>query len=79
MIMAAGTMACDNVRDEDAIVRNIIDMAKVARKQTSRKKKKDPGSRRKFVMKYNTRLNVQVFNNLYGRSTNIEATASADG
>lgn len=79
MMMAAGTIACDSVRDEDAIVRNIIDMAKVARKQTSKKKKNAPGSRRRFVMKYNTRLNVQVFNTLYGKSTNIEATASAEG
>ena len=61
MRIAAGTMACESVRDAEAMVRKIIDMARTVVKVISRKKKKAPGSRRRFVMKYNTTLNAIAF------------------
>ncbi len=49
--MAAGTMACDKVRDALAMVRKIMDIASTVANEMSRKKKKAPGSRRRLVMK----------------------------
>lgn len=47
----AGTMACEMVRDTEAMVRKSMDMARVRAKETRRKKKKAETSRRRFVMK----------------------------
>jgi hypothetical protein len=51
MRMAAGTMACDKVRDAEAIVRKIILIERTTVKDIKRKKKKGPGSLLKFVIK----------------------------
>lgn len=77
--MAVGTMACESVREAEAIVLKIIDMQIVTRKVTKRKKKKAPGSLRRLVMKYNVRLKKMALRILYGKSQSIDATASADG
>ena len=77
--MAAGTMAPASERDAEAMVRKIIDMVKTVKKLIRRKKKKAPGSRRRFVMKYRVRLKTMAFPILYGKSQSIDATASADG
>jgi len=79
MMTAAGTMACERVRDALAIVRNIIDMVMTVTKEISRKKKKAPASRRRFVMKYSVTLKTMQFMILYGMSQSMDATASADG
>lgn len=76
---AAGTIACDVVRDTDAIVRNRLDVTIVLRKATKRKKKMGPASRRRFAMRYNVRLKHSVLSTLYGMSVSMLAMASADG
>lgn len=60
MRMAAGTRACDRVRDEEARVRKIILIASTVKNEKSRKKKKGPGSRRRFVKKYKEVLKMMV-------------------
>lgn len=79
MRMAAGAMAPGRVRDTEATVLNTMDMTKVVKKAVKRKKKNAPGSRRRFVMKYNVRLKTIELLILYGRSVSILATASALG
>lgn len=76
---AAGTIACDIVRDTDAIVRNRLDVTIVPRKETKRKKNRGPASRRRFAMRYSVRLKHSVLTTLYGMSVSMLATASADG
>lgn len=76
---AAGTIACDMVRETDAIVRNRLDVTIVLRKATRRKKNMGPASRRRFAMRYRVRLKQNVLSTLYGMSVNMLATASADG
>jgi hypothetical protein len=49
--IAAGTMACDIVRDAEASDRKIPDMTRTVKKDVNRKKKNAPGSRLRFVMK----------------------------
>lgn len=61
MSRAAGTIACESVRDAEAIVLKIMDMQSVTRNVMKRKKKKGPGSRRRLVMKYSVRLYVKAF------------------
>jgi hypothetical protein len=51
MRIAAGTKAWNKVREAEAIVRKIIDMTMTVVKLMSKKKKKAPGSRRRFVKK----------------------------
>ena len=77
--MAAGAMAPGRVRETEATVRNTMDMTKVVRNAVNRKKKNAPGSRLKFVRKYNVRLNTIELPILYGRSVSILAKASALG
>ncbi len=76
---AAGAIACDKVRETEAMVRNSIDMTKVSVNEIRMKKKKFPGWRFKLTMKYRIKLNVMAFVILYGMSVNIEAMASQDG
>lgn len=59
--IAAGANAWLRVLETDAIVRKSMLMTKVRKNEMSRKKKKAPGSRLKFVMKYSTRLKIIVF------------------
>jgi len=77
--MAAGASACESVRETEAMVRNIIDMHKVRENVISRKKKKAPGSLRRFVKKYSVKLKTIELLILYGMSVSILAKASADG
>jgi hypothetical protein len=55
-MIEAGTMAPANDRDNDAMVRKIMDMVRTVKNEIRRKKKKAPGSRFRFVMKYRTML-----------------------
>jgi hypothetical protein len=48
---AAGVRACTNVRESAASDRKNMDMERVAKKLTKKKKKKLPGSRLKLVIK----------------------------
>lgn len=69
-------MACEMVRENAAIVRNIMDMVSVMVNENNRKMKNAAGSRRKFAMKYIVVLKpmlVRIFN---GRSQIIEAADS---
>ncbi len=61
---AAGTIACDMVRDTDAIVRKRLEVTIVLRKATKRKKNKGPASRRRFAMRYNVILKHSVLSTL---------------
>jgi hypothetical protein len=56
-----------------------MDIVNVNVKEMRRKKKKAPGSRRRFVMKYTVIFVVREFKILYGMSVSIDATASQDG
>ncbi len=58
--MAAGTIAWDSVRDEEAIVLKIIDMVMTVKKVNRRKKKNAPGVRLRFVMKYNVKFEMSA-------------------
>lgn len=69
-------MACEMVRENAAIVRNIMDMVSVMVNENNKKMKNAAGSRRKFAMKYIVVLKpraVRIFN---GRSQIIEAADS---
>lgn len=79
MVRAEGTSAWNSVREAEPMKRNIIDMTMTVAKLMSRKKKKAPGSLRRFVMKYSVRLKMMLFAILYGISQIMEAAASADG
>ena len=79
MRMAAGAKAWTREREQAAIERKNMDMTSVNVKEIRMKKKKFPGSRRRFVMKYRTKLKVMALTILYGISVNILAKASADG
>lgn len=79
MMIAAGAIACANVLESAAMQRKNIDMVRVQTNVNSKKVKKASGVRRRFVMKYNTKSNVIVVNILFGKSHNIDATASAEG
>jgi hypothetical protein len=76
---AAGAKAWERVLETEAIVRKSIDMVNVRTNEMRRKKKKFPGSLRKFDMKYKVKLKVMVLVILYGMSVSIDATASAEG
>jgi len=54
-------------------------MVRLRIKVISMKKKNDPGSRRRFVIKYRTGLKMMAFPILYGMSMSMLAKASADG
>ena len=75
----AGARACSTLLLIEAISRNIMLMARSIAKEMSKKKKKGPGSRRRFVIKYNVQLTKVKLMNLYGRSMIMDATASALG
>lgn len=77
--IAAGAIACDRVRETEAMVRNNIDITIVNMKDIKRKKKKFPGFRFRLTMKYSVRLKMMALQILYGISVSIEATASHDG
>jgi hypothetical protein len=47
----AGTIASESVRENDAMVRNIMDIVRVMTKLNKKKVKNAPGSRRRFDMK----------------------------
>jgi hypothetical protein len=51
MMIAAGAIACESVRDTEAIVLNNMDMTSVEMKLTKTKKKNGPGSRRRLAIK----------------------------
>lgn len=76
---AAGAMAWERVLETDAMVRNNMDMVNVRMNEMRAKKKKFPGWRFRFVMKYMVRLNVMALQILYGMSVSMEARASQDG
>ena len=79
IMTAEGTRAWTSVRDMAPKVRNSVDMTRVVTKEKSRKMKKAEGVRRRFVMKYSTRLKKMALPVLYGRSQMKEAIASAEG
>ena len=60
----AGARACSMLLLIDAISRNSILIESNIVKETKRKKKKGPGSRRKFAMKYRVQLTKRTFNTL---------------
>lgn len=66
--MAAGAMACDSVRETEAIVRNSMLITKVVMKLMNMKKKKAPTSRLRSTMKYSVMLKMMAFMILYGIS-----------
>lgn len=68
---------CGNVRDSAAIDRIYIDIVKVQKNVKRRNTKKCPGVRRKFVMKYSTRLKTIDVQTLFGRSQIIEAATKS--
>ena len=76
---AAGAMACESVRETEAIVRKNMLIVRTIMKEMNQKKKNAPGVRRRLTMKYKVMLNTMEFMILYGMSVSIEATASADG
>jgi hypothetical protein len=51
MKIAAGAIACESVRDKDAMERKNIDMVKVHMNVNKKKTKKCPGVLLRFVMK----------------------------
>jgi hypothetical protein len=63
----------------DAMVLKNMDMVKVIVNEIRTKKKKAPGSLRRWVIKYSTRLKKMALRILYGMSVSIEAKASQDG
>ena len=63
----------------DAMVLKNMDMVKVKVNEIRTKKKKAPGSLRRWVIKYSTRLKKMELRILYGMSVSIEAKASQDG
>jgi len=60
IITADGAIACAKLREAAPMVRKTIDIDSVTRKDINIKKKNDPASRRRFVMKYKGILNVNV-------------------
>lgn len=66
MMIAEGAKACSKARETEAIVRNINDITIVVEYDIRTKKKKAPGSRRRLVMKYMTRLKVIALRITYG-------------
>lgn len=74
-----GIMACDKVREKDAMLRKTIDIVNVIVNPNKKKMKKGPTSLRRFVMKYRARLKVIAVVILHGRSHTIDAKASALG
>jgi hypothetical protein len=79
MKIAAGAMACDKLREREAIERKTIDIVRTHMKLNKKKTKKAPTSLRRFVIKYMTRLKKIAVTILLGKSQIIEATASAKG
>ena len=76
---AAGAIACERLRDREAILRKTMDMVSTHMKLNRKKTKKWPASRRRLVIKYRTRLKKMAVMILLGKSQIIEATASAKG
>lgn len=74
-----GARACSIVFVNEANSRKNMLIDKVIVKATSKKKKKGPGSRLKFAIKYSVELTIIELMILYGRSTIIDDTASALG
>lgn len=74
-----GARACAMVFVIEPKRRKNMLIDRVIVKATSKKKKKGPGSRRKFAMKYRIELAISEFVTLYGISTIIEESASALG
>jgi hypothetical protein len=79
IIIPAGVVACAIDRVLEQAVRKIIDMHKVHMNENRRKRKNGPGSRRRFVMKYITRLTETEVMILEGKSQIMDATASDAG
>ena len=79
MKIAAGDRAWTRDREAAPIVRNTMDRARVVKNEKTRKIKNAAGSRRKLVMKYNTRLNEMLLQILYGMSHNADEMASVKG
>ena len=77
--MVAGTRAWFKVRERLAMHLKNIDMARIHMKLNKKKMKKAPGSRRKFVRKYKTRLKHVQLISLFGKSQSIEDRASEKG
>lgn len=69
-------MAWEMVRENAAIVRNIMDIVSVMVNENNKKMKNAAGSRRKFAMKYIVRLKPSVVRILSGRSQIMEAADS---
>lgn len=69
-------MAWEMVRENAAIVRNIMDIVSVMVNENNKKMKNAAGSRRKFAMKYMVRLKPSVVRILSGRSQIMEAADS---
>lgn len=65
------------VRENEAIVRNIIDMVSVIQNENNKKVKNAPGSRRRFAMKYIVKLKPNAVKIFEGKSQIMEATDSA--
>jgi len=79
MMIAAGAIACAKVLDSAAIHRKNMDMVRVHTNVNNKNVKKASGVRRRFVKKYKTKSKVMVVKILFGKSHNIDATASAKG
>ena len=79
MKIAAGDNAWTRDREAAPIVLNTIERASVVKKENARKVKNAAGSRRRFVMKYRTRLNEMQLQILYGMSHSADEMASANG
>jgi len=60
IMTADGAIACAKLREAAPMVRKTIDIDKVTSNDIKIKKKNDPTSRRKCVMKYKGILNVNV-------------------
>ena len=79
MSIPTGTIDCCNVRLIDPMALQNIDIAIKTVKQTKRYVKKAAGSRRRLVIKYETRLNNTVVANFEGMSHSMAEMHSADG
>lgn len=79
MTIAAGAIACEIVRLLEPMVRKIMDIVKVHINEKRKYRKNGPGSRRRFVMKYNAKLKEVEVRSLDGRSQIMDAIASDAG